>query len=372
MSTGRDYYEILGVPRNADGSQVKKAYRELALKFHPDKNPDNPEAEQRFKEASEAYQVLSDPDKRATYDRFGHEGLRGAGYQGFNDFTDIFSSMGSIFEEIFGMGGGRRSRRGAARGDDIRYDIEIPFEEAAFGVEKRLDVSKRASCLQCHGTGAPPGSSPIACPICHGQGQVRRTQGFFSISSTCPNCGGAGQVIKDPCPACNGTGRIIEKSNVSVRIPAGVEDGMRLRVPGKGEDGERGGPGGDLYVFIHILPHEVFQRHENDVVVEVPILLHEAALGARIQVPTLDGEVTLNVPSGSQHEDLVRIRGKGIPHIRGYGRGDQVCVLKVKVPKKLTKRQKEILEEFGQIENSRKDSKSGNLFERLKNLATGE
>lgn len=371
MTTTKDYYEILGLPKSADAAQIKKSYRELALKYHPDKNPGNAEAETRFKEASEAYQVLSDADKRATYDRFGHEGLRGSGYQGFNDFGDIFSSMGSIFEEIFGMGG-KRSRRGPDRGDDLRYDLEIPFEEAAFGVEKRIEVPKRASCMTCRGSGMKPGSSPTTCPLCHGAGQVRRSQGFFSISTTCPNCRGAGTIIKDPCPSCGGAGRIVEKSHVAVRIPAGVEDGMRLRIAGKGEDGDPGASPGDLYVFIRVTPHKIFHRHENDVVVEIPIMLHEAALGANLQVPTLDGNVSLVVPAGSQHEDIVKIKGKGIPHIRGYGRGDQLCVLKVRVPKKLTKRQKELLEEFGTIESDKKDSKASGIFERLKNLAGAE
>lgn len=373
MTTSRDYYDILGVPRGADAAQIKKAYRELAVKYHPDRNPDNPEAETRFKEASEAYQVLSDPEKRQTYDRFGHDGLRGQGYQGFNDYNDIFSSMGSIFEEIFGMGGRRSGRRdGPARGDDLRFDLEVPFEEAAFGAEKRLEVPKLAACLECHGSGATPGSSPIACPLCHGAGQVRRTQGFFSIATTCPNCGGAGRVIKDPCTTCGGQGRVTEKAHVSVRIPAGVEDGMRLRVSGKGEDGVRGGPAGDLYVFIHVKPHEFFQRHEDNVVVEVPIMLHEAALGASLAVPTLDGDVTLAVPSGSQHDDIVKIRGKGIPHLRGYGRGDQLCVLKIRIPKKLNKKQKELLEEFGRIEAGKKPDVLETLLDRIKHFAIGD
>jgi len=373
MTTNKDYYEILGVPRNADQGRIKKVYRELAIKFHPDKNPGDAEAEMRFKEASEAYQVLSDPEKRATFDRFGHDGLRGAGYRGFSDFSDVFSSMGSIFEEFFGMGGtSRRTRRGPRRGDDLRLDVEIPFEEAAFGVEKKLEVKKQASCLSCKGTGVTPGSSPVSCSLCHGTGQVRRTQGFFSIATPCPNCGGAGRIIKDPCNECEGTGRVVETSQVSVRIPAGVEDAMRLRVAGKGGDGERGGSTGDLYVFIHVTPHEMFQRHGDDVVIEIPVLFHEAAMGAKIKVPTLDGEVTLTIPAGVQHEDIVRVRGKGIPHLRGYGRGDQVCVIKVKVPRKLTKRQKELIEEFGKIESGKKGNKFEGLWGRLKSFAAGD
>ncbi|MBZ0273157.1 molecular chaperone DnaJ [bacterium] len=375
MTVKRDYYEILGVPRTADAARIKRAYREIAVKNHPDKNPDNPEAESRFKEASEAYQVLSDAEKRQVYDRLGHEGLRGSGYQGFTgDFSDIFSSMGSIFEEIFGMSGGgrQRSRGGPNRGDDLRFDLEIPFEEAAFGVEKRIEVGKRATCLTCKGTGAEAGSQPARCPLCHGAGQVRRTQGFFSITSTCPNCGGAGQVIANPCKDCTGSGRIVEKSHVSVRIPAGVEDGMRLRVPGKGEDGERGGPSGDLYVFIHVAEHEYFQRRDADVVIEVPVQFHEAALGADLPVPTLDGEAELAIPAGTQNGDVVRMRGKGIPFLRGYGRGDQLCVIRVEVPKKLTKRQKELLAEFGEIENGRKPAKNAGIFERFKQFAAGD
>ncbi|MCL4233871.1 MAG: molecular chaperone DnaJ [Deltaproteobacteria bacterium] len=374
MTVTRDYYEILGVSRDASAAQIKKAYRELAVKYHPDRNQGDAEAETRFKEASEAYQVLSDDEKRRTYDRFGHDGLRGTGYQGFHDFNDIFSSMGSIFEDIFGgMGGGFRSRRdGPGRGDDLRFDLEIPFEEAAFGAEKRLDVQKSASCMHCHGSGAAPGSSPVACPLCHGQGQVRRSQGFFSISTTCPNCGGFGRIIKEPCAECQGKGRVLEKTQVSVRIPAGVEDGMRLRVSGKGEDGTRGGPPGDLYVFIHVKAHEFFKRHEDAVVIEIPVAVHEAAIGTQIQVPTLDGDVALAIPAGTQHDDILKIRGKGIPHLRGYGRGDQLCIIKVRVPKKLTKRQRELLEEFGKIESGKKPDVLGSLLDRIKHFAMGE
>ncbi|MCB9475961.1 MAG: molecular chaperone DnaJ [Deltaproteobacteria bacterium] len=374
MSTTRDYYEILQVERTADAVTIKKAYRRLAHEYHPDKNPGDHEAEQKFKEASEAYQVLSDPEKRQTYDRFGHDGLRGQGYQGFNDFTDVFSSMGSIFEEIFGMGagGGRRRRGGPQRGSDLRYDLEIPFEEAAFGVEKRIELERLTTCLKCHGKGTAEGSEPVACGMCQGMGQVRRTQGFFSVATTCPQCRGTGTIIKDPCTECQGVGKVPEKTHVSVRIPAGVEDGMRLRVGGKGEDGTQGGPAGDLYVFINVKPHEIFTRHNNDVVVQVPVLFHEAALGAKIPVPTLDGDHTIAVPPGAQHEELIRIRGKGIPHIRGYGRGDQICVLNLRVPKKLTKRQKELLEEFGKIQQEKKPDGDSSLFDRLKNLATGE
>jgi len=367
----KDYYEILGVPRDADLAAIKKAYRDIAIKYHPDRNPGDAKAEEFFKEASEAYQVLSDSDKRRTYDRFGHEGLRGAGYQGFSGFEDIFSSMGSIFEEIFGFSMGGRRRNGPARGSDLRYDLELKFEEAAFGVEKRIEVPRYANCLECHGTGIAKGKQPVVCPACQGSGQIRRTQGFFSISTPCGTCGGAGRIIKDPCLKCKGEGRIIEKIHVQVRIPPGVETGSRLRVPGKGEEGEKGGPPGDLYVFVQILLHEIFSREGNDVIIGINISIIEATLGTEVEIPTLDGMHKLTIPHGTQHGKIIKIKGKGIPHIRGYGRGDQLVEVKVRVPTNLTKRQEELLREFASIEG-KKIKKPETILDKIKNFAAGD
>jgi molecular chaperone DnaJ len=368
--TKRDYYEVLGVPRGADDKTIKAAYRKLAVQHHPDRNPDNAEAERLFKEASEAYSVLSDPEKRRTYDQFGHDGLRGSGFQGFSGFEDIFSSFGNIFEDMFGFGGGpRRSRSGPQRGQDLRFDLEIDFAEAVFGTEKTVDIEKPEPCLHCKGTGAKAGTSPETCRTCGGSGQLRRSQGFFSIATTCHACGGEGRVIREACPACRGAGMAMESSKITVKIPAGVESGNRLRLGGKGGTGERNGPTGDLYVVLHVRPHEIFERHGHDLVCRFPISYAQAVLGAKVEVPTLEGTAQLTVPKGTQPGDLLRIRGMGVPHMRRDGRGDQVVQVVLEVPAKVSKREEEILRELLELESSSRDKKNESFLDKLKKLA---
>ena len=303
----KDYYEILGVGRTASQEEIKKAYRKMALKYHPDRNPDNKEAEDKFKEASEAYEVLSDPEKRQIYDQFGHEGLKGTGFTGFRGFEDVFASFGDIFGEFFGFGG--RTNTGPSQGDDLRYDLEISFEEAAFGKEVDLEIPRTFPCDACGGTGAKPGTHPITCPACGGRGQITRSQGFFSIRTPCPTCRGTGQIIPEPCPACQGTGRIRKKRKVSLKIPPGVDTGSRLRLRGEGEAGERGGPPGDLFVIIHVKKHAFFEREGDDIYCTVPISFTTAALGGKIEVPTLDGKEVIHVKRGTQSGEVFRLKG---------------------------------------------------------------
>ncbi len=346
--TKRDYYEILGVSRNAANGEIKKAYRQLALKYHPDRNPGDTEAEEKFKEAAEAYEVLRDPDKRSLYDRFGHEGLRGTGFTGFSGFEDIFSSFGSIFEDFFGFGTRTRSRTAPQVGSDLRYDLTISFTDGAFGVEKEIDVDKMQLCLACDGTGAKAGTSPETCPTCRGRGQVMHSQGFFSISTTCPQCHGEGTVVKEPCKECRGVGKVKRTKRVTVKIPPGVDNGTRLRLSGEGEDGVRGGPPGDLYVVLFVEEHEFFRRKGEDIFCEAPLSFPQVALGAQIVVPTLEGSATLEVPKGTQTGEIFRLKGQGIPRLRGLGRGDQYVQVTVETPTKLTKRQEELLRDFAE------------------------
>lgn len=349
----RDYYEVLGVHRNASDNEIKKAFRKLAIQFHPDKNPGNQEAEEKFKEATEAYEVLSDAQKRAQYDQFGHAGVSGAGgfssggFGGFGagtPFGDIFSD---IFGDIFGGGGGRRTQ--GRRGDDLLYNLEITFEEAAFGCEKKIDVPYAKRCSGCNGSGARPGTEPKICPACRGAGQVRYQQGFFSVSKTCGQCNGEGKVVDDPCPDCRGKGATKDFKTLSVKVPGGVETGSRLKLSGEGGQGAKGGPNGDLYVAISVKEHAIFQREDDNVVCEIPISFAQAALGCEIEVPTLDGKVSMKIPEGTQSGKIYRLRGKGIPSLQGYGRGDQLVVVKVETPTNLTGKQKELLEEFARI-----------------------
>ena len=345
----RDYYEVLGVQRNAAEAEIKKAFKKLAMKFHPDRNPDNKEAEDKFKEAKEAYDVLSDAQKRAAYDQFGHEGVSGMGggygAGGFGgggaSFSDIF---GDVFGDIFGgaRGGGQRVYRGA----DLRYNLELSLEEAVAGTTVKIRVPTLVACEECGGSGAKKGTSPTTCPTCHGQGQVRMQQGFFSLQQTCPRCHGSGKIISDPCTSCHGEGRVQKQKTLSVKVPAGVDTGDRIRLSGEGEAGENGGPPGDLYVQINVREHAIFKRDGNDLYSEVPISFTTAALGGELDVPTLDGRVKLKVPAESQSGKLFRLRGKGVKSVRGVQVGDLLCKIVVETPVNLTSKQKELLREF--------------------------
>jgi molecular chaperone DnaJ len=346
----RDYYEVLGVSREAGEDELKKAYRRLAIQFHPDRNPGDKQAEERFKEINEAYQVLSDPEKRAQYDRYGHaafEGMRSAGGFGGFDFTQGFEEVFSdIFGDFFGVGrGGGRSRRG----EDLRYDLEIDFEEAARGTEKTIKLSRFTLCETCKGTRSASPSGIRSCPNCRGTGHVRIQQGFFSISTTCSQCRGEGKVIVEPCSTCQGQGRTRKTQSLSVRIPPGVDNGSRLRVGGAGEAGLGGGPAGDLYVVVHVREHPIFVRQGNDIVVEVPVSFPQAALGTELEVPSLDGKLKIKIAPGTQSGKVLRLKGKGIPDLHGYGRGDQLVKVVVETPRRLTPRQRELLEEFAKI-----------------------
>ena len=291
----------------------------------------------------------------------------------FSGFEDIFSSMGSIFEDLFGgFGGTGRRRGGPRRGADLRYDLELELAEAAFGTDQTIDVDRYASCLSCKGSGAKEGTEPVTCPACNGAGAVRRSSGFFSIQTTCPQCSGAGRVIQDPCPECQGNGRVVESSKVSVKIPAGIEEGMKLRLSGKGEEGQLGGPAGDLYVVVFIRPHPFLERHGNELLMRLPISMAQASLGGKTEIPTLDGEVTLSIPKGTQQGDLIRVKGKGIPHLKGYGRGDLMIEANIRIPKKLTKRQEELLREFAEIDGEKPEEKNDSIFDKIKSFATGE
>ncbi len=356
----RDYYEVLSVGRNASESELKKSYRQLALKYHPDKNPGDHEAEEKFKQAAEAYEVLRDPEKRKIYDQFGHEGLKGKGVGGFGGFEDIFSAFGDIFGDFFGGGGGQRG------GADLRADTTISFEEAAFGTEKSVEIRKHVPCRTCKGSRSKPGTSPVLCGTCRGTGQVVRSQGFFSLQSPCPHCHGTGQIIKDPCLTCHGEGVEIDKKEISVNIPAGVDDGSRLRLRGEGE-APPGMPAGDLYVFVHVQAHEFFHREGLDIYSQLNISFSQAALGAEIEVPLLDNKTkVISITPGTQSGDRYRIQGAGIPQIRGRGRGDQIIQLIVETPKKLNKRQKELLHELSEIDGKPVKEKLKGIFQRLK------
>jgi molecular chaperone DnaJ len=349
----KDYYKILGVSQNATEEEIKKSYRRVAMQYHPDRNPGNKESEEKFKAASEAYEVLRDPEKRQIYDQYGIEGLKGTGFTGFRGFEDIFSTFGDIFEDFFGFG--RTTRRGtrARAGADLRYDLKISFEEAAFGKETELELPKTTACDVCKGTGAKPGTYPSQCSVCRGSGQITQSQGFFTISTACPQCRGEGKMIQHPCKECRGTGRVRRNRKVHLAIPPGVDTGSKLRIRGEGDEGERGGPPGDLYVIISVEPHSFFLRNGDDVVCQIPISFSQAGLGTEVEVPTLHGKRGLTIPRGTESGELFRIRGEGFPKLRGHGKGEQIVQIVVKTPRNLTKRQEELLREFEEIEKKR-------------------
>lgn len=354
----RDYYEALGVARDASDDDIKKAYRKMAMKYHPDRNPDSKDAEEKFKEIKEAYEVLSDDQKRGAYDRYGHAGVDQShgpgGGAGFGDFGDAF---GGIFDEIFGGrgGGGGGGGQRVYRGADLRYNMEISLEEAARGVEKTIRIPVTESCETCHGSGAKPGTQPKTCGTCGGAGQVRIQQGFFSVQQTCPKCHGSGRVVTDPCATCHGAGRVKKQKTLEVKVPAGIDEGMRLRHGGFGEAGVNGGPAGDLYVEIHIKRHPVFEREGDDLHCEMPISFTTAALGGEIDIPTLDGAATIKIPAETQTGKVFRLRGKGIKNLRSHMTGDLHCHVVVETPVKLTDRQRELLREFDTINRSEGD-----------------
>lgn len=344
--TKRDYYEILGVSRESSAAEIKKAYRKLALKYHPDRNPDDPDAESKFKEASEAYEVLSSPEKRRIYDMYGHEGLRGSGFEGFSNVADIFSSFSNLFEDFFGMGGARRGRTGPVKGADLRYDMTIAFEEAAFGTKREIEFPRSVTCEKCNETGAAEGTEPETCAQCGGKGMTGVSRGFFTVRTTCPSCGGTGKIVRVPCENCHGTGRATQTRTLTINIPAGVDTGANLRVAGEGEAGERGGPPGDLFVVLHVQPHPQFRREGYDIIHTVDISFAQAAMGDTIEIPVLDGTHKLQIPPGTQPGHVFRISDAGVPYLRGEGRGDHLVQVTVEVPKKLNKKQKELLRKF--------------------------
>jgi molecular chaperone DnaJ len=370
----RDYYEVLSVERTASEQEIKSAYRKLAMQYHPDRNPGNPHAEEKFKEATEAYGVLMDSSKRAQYDRFGHQGVNfgGAGAEGF-PFQDLHDIFGDLFGigDIFGVGtgaGGSRRRGRAQQGNDIRYDLTLEFEEAVFGKTTEIKVRTYAGCEACKGSGSEPGHSETSCSACGGRGQLRFQQGFFSVSRTCTRCGGSGTTISHPCASCRGQGRVVREKNITVKVPPGVEHGTKILFTGEGEAGINGGPAGDLYVVLSVKEHAFFERHGTDLYCVIPISFPQAALGADIVVPTLDGEHKLNIPAGTQSGATLRIKNKGVPVLRGGGRGDLYVQARVQTPAKLTKTQKEMLHllaETMQVENK---PERKTLFSKVKDI----
>jgi molecular chaperone DnaJ len=364
-----DYYDILGVQKNIGQEEIKKAYRKQALKYHPDKNAGDKAAEERFKEINEAYVVLSDPEKRDLYDRYGHAAFSGGGDGGFRDFDFGFRGFEDIFSDVFGdiFGMGRRGGRGA-RGTDLRYNLTIDFTEAVFGVEAKIQVPRHEDCTACGGSGAEPPTKPETCPACRGTGQIRTQQGFFAVSRTCSHCRGTGRFIKSPCKECRGSGKMKKTRTITVKVPHGVEMGTRLRLSGEGENGSGGAPPGDLYVVIEVRPHKIFVREGNDIIVIVPITFPEAALGADIEVPTIEGLVKMKVKPGTQSGETHIIRGKGVPHLSGYGRGDQHVIVSVETPKKLSRRQRDILEEFSRESRAETHPETRGFFEKVKEI----
>lgn len=370
----RDYYEVLGLQKGVDEKEIKKAYRRIAMKYHPDRNPDDPDADAKFKEASEAYEVLSNAEKRAAYDQYGHDAVNsqfGGGGQGdFGSFSDIF---GDVFGDIFGGGrSGGRGRSGPKRGNDLRYNLELDLEEAVKGTEVKIRVPTLVSCEPCNGSGAKPGSKPVSCTTCGGIGQVRMQQGFFSVQQTCPNCRGKGTVISDPCSKCHGQGRIEETKTLSVKVPPGVDTGDRIRLSGEGEAGPDGGPAGDLYVQVMVREHKIFQRDGKNLYCEVPINIIDAALGGELEVPTLEGKVKLKVPEETQTGKLFRLRGKGVVPVRGGNTGDLLCRVVIETPVNLNKKQKDLLRDLKKTMDGGKNSpKESSWFDSVKSFFEG-
>ncbi|NNL65435.1 MAG: molecular chaperone DnaJ [Myxococcales bacterium] len=371
----RDYYEVLGAHREASDDELKKAYRKLALQYHPDRNPDDPSAEEHFKEVSEAYAVLSDPQKRQAYDRFGHQGVGmggGAGGPGAPDFgalgsfTDLFNDL---FGDIFGSRGGPGGRRGRGqRGADLRYNLEIELQDVLDGLDAKITIPKMRGCNTCSGSGARPGTGRETCSRCHGTGQMIFQQGFFRISRPCDACAGAGEIIRERCTDCRGSGRVESEQTITVRVPPGVDDGARLRLQGEGEAGLAGGPPGDLYVVLSVKPHPLFARDGSDLLCEVPVPFVQAALGAEVEVPTIDGKVTVRIPEGTQSGKTIRLRGKGVPTLTSSGRGDQLCRIFVEVPTKLTEQQRQLLEQFAEESDTEVSPVTKGFLDKLRDL----
>jgi molecular chaperone DnaJ len=371
----KDYYHVLGVPRDASAEDIKKAYRQLALKHHPDRNPGSKEAEERFKEAAEAYSVLADAEKRSVYDRFGHDGLRGEGFQGFSGFdSSVFGDFEDILGNFFGFSfgdffGGREGRRGGERrgGRDLALEVELGLEEAAAGVEKEIKLNRAETCPACGGSKRKPGTQATSCPTCGGRGQVRYQQGFFTLARTCPRCHGGGEVNATPCESCQGKGHVKEKRALKVRIPAGVGDGSRLRLVGEGEAGDEGMPAGDLYVVTRVRKHPFFEREENDLACEIAISFSQAALGARVEIPTLDGSEILKIPAGTQPGEIIRLKGRGIQDVTGRRKGDLFVKVQVRTPENLSKEQKALLAKLAEVRGEDIDSVDKSVVRRMNN-----
>lgn len=366
MAQSRDFYEILGVTKDANADAIKKAYRKLAMQYHPDKNPGNKEAEEKFKEAAEAYEVLGDSEKRAKYDRFGHQAFNQGGFGGghhFHDASDIFEAFGDIFGDFFGGGQQRRGQQNRARrGSDLRYFLEVKLEDVLSGVQTPIEFECEEGCASCAGTGAAKGTSPETCPTCHGSGQVVRSQGFFQMATTCPQCRGQGQIIKKPCADCRGRGRVVKKRKLMVNVPAGVNNGTQLRLSGEGEAGDRGGPPGDLYVEIRVRKHPRFDRDEEDLLGSLNVSYLQALLGAEIEVETLRGKKLLKIPAGASPGDVMRLAGEGLPTIRGSVVGDLLLKLDVKFPKKLSKQEEKLLREIAQAKGENVSGEKAGFF----------